>query len=400
MIMEEYLDHFVGLDHTDFRSYIIVTHRLGGSDLHFEPLISALRVRARVEGRLLELARLPVQAGNRKSHPLCQQLRAQSGMNLQSRQPEDGRIEVEVDQKTVNLRISTMPVLLGEKIVCRLFDVDRIQNLSGLDFRAENAGKVQKIVQRRSGLVLVAGPSGSGKTTTLYALLKTMESSQSHVVTVEEPVEYLFEGVTQVQVSEAGVDFASALRGILRQDPDIIMIGEIRDRQTAEIASQAAMTGHLVLSTVHSKDSISAIMRLMELGVAPIVIAQALDGIIAQRILPRLCLNCKTALRQEPLETLFTHAAVGCDTCRGDGHLGRCGIQEVLLVDDHFRRLIASELDEEELRMVALKNGLETLKEDAVFKSVSGSIALRDALGATDEGLARIVANASYYSGL
>jgi type II secretory ATPase GspE/PulE/Tfp pilus assembly ATPase PilB-like protein len=395
MICEDFLDHFSGQDPSDVRSYIRVAHRIGSSDIHFEPLETSLRVRARVEGHLIELAKLPHKAGPKKPHPLCIQLKAQSGLNLQSRVAEDGRLGVDCDGTTVNLRISTMPLVHGENVVCRLFDVARIESLGGLDFRPTNREKLESMIGRRSGLVLVSGPTGSGKTTTLYAVLKSLNKENLHLVTVEDPVEYFFEGVSQVQVSQSGVDFADALRSILRQDPDIIMIGEIRDRETAAIASQAAMTGHLVLSTVHANDSVSALMRLMELDVPPIVLAQALNGVIAQRLLPRLC-QCRTRLTQEPFPTLQTHAPGACEKCQ-DGYLGRCGIQEVLVLNDQLRRLVASELEEDELRAVSLKLGLETLKEDAVWKSIQGDVALRDAVGVTDEGLHRLLSNLDFF---
>lgn len=396
MIAEQFQDLFAGLDPSDVQSYIRVAFKLGGSDIHFEPLQDSLRVRARVEGRLLELARIPHAAGAFKAHPLCVQLKAKSGLNLQSRVPEDGRLEVECEGTTINLRISTMPLVHGENVVCRLFDVGRIETLEGLNFRPGNLKKLKEIYQRRSGLVLVTGPTGSGKTTTLYALLNSLNSADHHLVTVEDPVEYFFEGVSQVQISRAGVDFPDALRSILRQDPDIIMIGEIRDHDTAEIASQAAMTGHLVLSTVHANDAVSSLMRLIELDVPPQVLAQALNGIVSQRLLPRLCDQCKVKGEHEPLEELTTYVSAECPICQ-EGYMGRCGIQEVFVINDHIARLIGSGLQEDELRGLALKEGMETLKEDALCKSITGQLSLRDALAATDERIERIQSNLWYY---
>ena len=392
MINQELVHYFEGRDTSSFESYLEVAYLLGSSDVHFEPLPQEMRVRCRVEGQLLEIARLPHPPGPKKPHPIILQIKAASGMQQMARAPEDGRVGLEVGGKPLSVRLSSIPQVFGEKVVARIFDVNRIRDLRSLGFRTVNLERLKEIVSRKSGMVLVCGPTGSGKTTTLYSVLNYLNQDNRNVVTVEDPVEYFFTGMNQIQVEPGRLNFDTAMRSILRQDPDIIMVGEIRDKETAEMAFHAAMTGHLVLTTVHSRDSVGALMRLLDLQLPPVVLAQAINGILAQRLMPRLCSECSVATIHPPLEAVPTYAPVGCARCKG-GFQGRTGIQEVLVLTDSMRKMISLDMDEEEFRLVALREGMETLKEDAIFKSIEGSVSYRDSLGVTDESLHRIMAD-------
>jgi len=392
MINKDVVHLFDGRDTSTFESYLEVAYLLGSSDVHFEPLPQELRIRCRVEGQLLEIARLPHAPGAKKPHPIILQMKAASGMQQLARTPEDGRVGLEVEGKPLSVRLSSIPQVFGEKVVARIFDINRIRDLRSLGFRNVNLERLKDIVSRKSGMVLVCGPTGSGKTTTLYSVLNYLNQDNRNVVTVEDPVEYFFTGMNQIQVEPGRVNFDTAMRSILRQDPDIIMVGEIRDKETAEMAFHAAMTGHLVLTTVHSRDSVGALMRLLDLQLPPVVLAQAINGILAQRLMPKLCTECAVATIHAPLETVPTYAPVGCAKCKA-GFQGRTGVQEVLVLTDPMRKMVSLDLDEEEFRLVALREGMETLKEDAIFKSIEGSISYRDSLGVTDEPLHRIMAD-------
>ena len=283
-----------------------------------------------------------------------------------------------------------MPQIYGEKIVIRLFDTGLIQSMGELGFLDANLLKVQKLTAQTSGMLLLAGPTGSGKTTTLYSVLNQLNVPTANVVTIEDPVESYIPGINQIQVSEGGVQFETAIRSVLRLDPDVLMIGEIRDRQTAETAFHAALTGHLVLSTVHAGDTTGVVMRLLDLGIPPQIMAQATNGIIAQRLLPRLCSRCSVADHHPPLEMVQTYEALGCTACHGSGIHGRCGIQEVLVMTDNLRRIIYEHFNSDDFRSVSLKEGMRSLKEDAVLKSAMGWVNYREALAVTDEPIERV----------
>ncbi|MGE0489039.1 MAG: GspE/PulE family protein [Vulcanimicrobiota bacterium] len=379
-------------DLTNFETYIRLAVQVGSSDVHFEPMPGELRIRLRIEGELAEAVRLPHPGGN-KPHPCVVQIKARSDLSLQSRVPEDGRFDLMVEGAPLSMRVATMPQVWGEKVVIRIFDVNRIESLTGLGFREQNLKSVQDLADRSSGMLLVTGPTGSGKTTTLYSLLNYLNRPSRNLVTVEDPVEYFFYGVNQIQVSHQGVTFQSALRALLRHDPDVIMLGEIRDRETAETAFHAATTGHLVLTTVHAKDCIGALMRLLDLGVPPLILSQVVNGVVAQRLVPRLCTHCAKRDYHPPLEQIPTYHSVGCERCLQTGFIDRQGVQELLVMTDTLRKMLAFETPEEEFHLVALKEGMETLKEDALYKSISGTINYRDAIGISDEPLDRIVAD-------
>lgn len=391
MISERFLPIVGDLDPGNYESYVVMAVRLGSSDIHFEPLEGEIRVRVRVDGQMHELARVnhPGFAA-KKSHPLIVQIKAASGLQLQSRVPEDGRLECVVEGRPLSLRVASMPQVFGEKIVMRLFDVSKIATMEGLGFRPNQLERVMSAVDRKSGIVLVAGPTGSGKTTTLYAILNHLNHESRNLVAIEDPVEHTLSNVNQIQVSASGVSFETAMRALLRHDPDVIMVGEIRDRVTAEIAFHAALTGHLVLSTVHAQDTVGALMRLVDLQVPQVIMAHAINGVIAQRLMGRLC-SCAVAGMHSPLERVKTYEPGSCDRCLGTGFVGQQGVQEVLIPTDRLRKVLSFRFSDEEFRMLALKEGMETLKEDAIYKSIAGQVHYRDALGVTDEPLNRIL---------
>jgi type IV pilus assembly protein PilB len=379
-------------DVSNFETYITAAYLRGSSDVHFEPLPGELRVRCRIEGNLYEMVRIRHSPGPKKPNPLVVQIKARSALQLQSRVPEDGRFDLMVNDVPLNLRVSSIPQVFGEKLVVRIFNVNRITDLRSLGFRDLNLKRLRELVVQKSGLALVAGPTGSGKTTTLYSILNYLNDSRRNVVTIEDPVEYFFHGMNQIQVDGAVLTFESAMRSILRQDPDVIMVGEIRDRQTAELAFHASTTGHLVLSTVHANDSVGACLRLLDLGVAPVMMAQALNGVVSQRLLSKLCQECAVADEHPPLDLIRTYAQIGCSACNG-GFKDRVGVQEILVMSDPLRKMLANNVDEDEFAMLALTEGMETLKEDAIFKSIEGKVSYRDALGITSEGIHRIQAD-------
>jgi type IV pilus assembly protein PilB len=392
-IHDHFLDEFQDMDISNFESYVIAAFRKGSSDVHFEPLPAEIRIRCRIEGDLYEMARLRHSPGPKKPHPITVQIKARSGLQLQSRTPEDGRFEMVVDEQPLNLRVSSIPQVFGEKLVVRIFNVNRITDLRTLGFRDVNLKRLRQVVVQKAGMILISGPTGSGKTTTLYSILNYLNDAKRNVVTIEDPVEYFFHGMNQVQVDNASaMTYDLALRSILRQDPDVIMIGEIRDRQTSEMAFHAAMTGHLVLSSVHSNDSVGAILRLLDLGVPPVILAQGLNGVVSQRLVSKLCSDCAVADNHPPLEAIRTYEPIGCSKCNG-GFRERVGVQEILILTDTLRKMIISNFDEEEFSMLALSEGMETLKEDGIFKSIEGKVSYRDALGITSEGIARILAD-------
>ena len=378
------------LDMTSFEGYVRLAVRARATDIHLEPLPEYLRVRARIEGSLEEMAQVPYPPAGNRPHPLLVQIKARSDLSLQARTPEDGRCSVIVDGIPVNARVASMPQIYGEKIVIRLFDAALIQSMENLGFLEQNLQKVEKMAALTTGMILVAGPTGSGKTTTLYSILSRINNPRANVVTVEDPVESYIPGINQIQISQGGVQFETAIRSILRLDPDVLMIGEIRDRLTAETAFHAALTGHLVLSTVHAGDTTGVVMRLLDLGVPPQILAQATNGVIAQRLLPKLCPRCAVADYHPPLEMVMTYTPVGCADCRGGGIHGRCGVQEVLAMTDNLRRIIYERFDSADFRSVALKEGMRSLKEDAVLKSAMGQVNIREALAITDEPIERV----------
>ncbi len=350
------------------------------SDIHLEPTESDLRVRFRIDGVLHEVMRSPktIQAG------VISRLKIMAEINIaEKRIPQDGRLSVNTQGKKIDLRVATLPTVWGEKIVMRILDNSTASlNLSDLGFADENYARYSESFTKPYGMILVTGPTGSGKSTTLYATLNIVSRPEVNVITVEDPVEYRLPGINQVQVNaKAGMTFAAALRSILRCDPDIVLLGEIRDHETAQIAVEAALTGHLVLSTLHTNDAPSAITRLTEMGIEPFLVGSAIDCVLAQRLARRLCTKCKEeykpspeALIQarypwqdgEPLPVLFR--SVGCPACAKTGYKGRLALHEVMAVTEDIERLAVERASSTAIGEVARGQGMKTLRSDGMAK--------------------------------
>ena len=366
--------------------------RSHASDVHIEPLEKGVLVRHRLDGLLKEVMDLPkwVHEG------LIARLKIMGGMDIaEKRLPQDGRIRITTDEGTeVDFRVSTLRTLFGEKVVLRVLDHRKgVPPLEELGFSAAALEELRYFLRHQHGMILVVGPTGSGKTTTLCSALTTLKTENSNIITIEDPVEYQLAGINQTQINDKiKLTFASALRSILRQDPDVILVGEIRDQETAKIAMQAAQTGHLVLSTLHTDDAPSTVTRLIDIGVEPFVAGSALIGVVAQRLVRRLCMNCR---RQYTPETEVLRAlniseaeagalpfykASGCDQCNHTGYRGRVGLYEVMRVTDKLRRLIASRATEDALRDAALAGGMISLGEDGLAKVKSGQTTAEELL--------------------
>ncbi len=360
------------------------------SDIHIEPTERDLRVRFRIDGVLHEVMRSPknIQSG------VTSRLKIMADINIAERRiPQDGRLSVNTNGKKVDLRVATLPTVWGEKVVMRILDNSTAMlNLSDLGFSQSNYDRYSQSFTKPYGMLLVTGPTGSGKSTTLYATLNIVNSPDKNVITVEDPVEYRLAGINQVQTNvKAGLTFASALRSILRSDPDIVLIGEIRDHETAQIAIEAALTGHLVLSTLHTNDAPSAISRLIEMGIEPFLVGSALDCVLAQRLARRLCPKCKEAyvptpeaLIQarypwqdgEPLPTLYRPG--GCSACSKTGYKGRLALHEVMAVTEQVERLAVERASAEAIGVVARQQGMAMLRDDGLEKVTAGVTSLEE----------------------
>lgn len=347
----------------------------GASDLHLEPMRDAVRVRIRVDGLLRELVRLPLAAHS----TLVTQLKVAANMDIaEKRVPQDGRIALELDGRSVDLRLSTLPTTLGEKIAIRLLAQQELLQLEELGFTQENLACYRRLFTQPNGLILLTGPTGSGKTSTLYATLAELDAATRNIITLEDPVEYSLPGINQVAVNRrSGMTFAKGLRAIVRQDPDVIMLGEIRDEETAGIAVQAALTGHLVLSTLHTNSAAGAVYRLLDMGIAPYLLAAALRGVVAQRLVRRLCPDCRRQRTATAVEHSFLGAATvweqqGCEQCQAAGYRGRVAVQEVLPLTTSLQQLVLQRAPVEELEQAARAEGLRSLAEDAAAKALDG----------------------------
>jgi len=351
------------------------------TDIHLEPYGDGLRVRFRIDGLLHNVMHIPESL----TLPVISRIKVLANMNVtERRRPQDGHFALEIEGRGFDFRISAMPSHLGEKLVLRILDQSTVlRGLSELGLDPDHEGRLVRLVTRPHGLLLVTGPTGSGKTTTLYSALSTINAPEVNITTIEDPVEYQLEGITQMQVDYAiDLDFASGLRAALRQDPDVIMVGEIRDTDTARIAIRAALTGHLVLSTLHTNSAVRAVSALFHLGIQPYLISTALTGVVAQRLLRKLCLDCRQAIAQPeglkrdlglaPDAIIEMYRGEGCPSCLNTGYLGRTGVFEVFNANEELRRLIIQQAGDEAIEASARRFGFRTLREHALEKVAAG----------------------------
>jgi type II secretion system protein E len=345
------------------------------SDVHLEGYADTFRVRYRVDGVLLDAPSPPAHL----APAVVSRLKIMAELDIAERRvPQDGRIRLRLQNRQVDVRVSTLPTLHGESVVLRLLDKERgVVALESLGMSDDTLRRFVGAISRPHGIVLATGPTGSGKTTTLYAAVDRIRSGREKILTVEDPVEYELSGVPQVPVNEkTGVTFATALRALLRQDPDVMLIGEIRDSDTAEIATHAALTGHLVLSTLHTNDATSALTRLLDLGVPPYLVGSTVEAVLAQRLVRRICDGCKEWIPAPPsvAETLDTESlspatvcrGAGCDACHGTGYRGRTGVYELLVLNDEIKSAVVRRASAGELRALAMTNGMRTLRQDGI----------------------------------
>ncbi len=365
------------------------------SDIHVEPFEREVAVRFRIDGDLYDILKLP----KRVQNSVASRIKLLGGLNIaEKRLPQDGRIRIKIAGKDIDLRLSTVPVAYGERVVMRLLDKSAVVlDLKNLGFQKRMLETMSELVTKPYGIVLVTGPTGSGKTTTLYAALSQVNREDINIITVEDPIEYQLPGIGQIQVNEkVGLTFANGLRSILRQDPDVILIGEIRDKETAEIAVQASLTGHLVLSSIHTNDASSCVARLVDMGIEPFLVASSLIGILAQRLVRKICQECRephapTAeeLRRLGLESLPQGATVyrakGCEHCYHTGYRGRMGIFELLPIDENLRTVILKNSDAISIKRAAMAQGFQPMRIDGIRKILQGQTTMEEVLAATAE---------------
>ena len=373
-------------------SMILQAAKLGASDIHIEPNRDDTRVRMRIDGHLRDVLKLSSNA----HASVVTRLKIMSSMNIaEKRVPLDGRCEIELEGAMIDMRISTLPTVYGEKVVIRLLPSSFSNTLTkkqALGFSETNMRLFDTITKITHGVILVTGPTGSGKTTTLYTMLNEIMSPEINIVTIEDPVEYKIDGANQMQINEkAGLTFASGLRSILRQDPDVIMIGEIRDGETASIAIRAAITGHIVLSTLHTNDAASSMNRLIDMGVKPYLVSSAISGIIAQRLVRKICPNCKKQYISNDREnsimglsrSVTLYRGEGCANCNFTGYKGRTAIHEIIILDNNLRSMITREESGEVILDYAVQNGTVTLKQDMIQRVLAGDSTVEELLTAT-----------------
>ena len=368
------------------------------SDIHVEPCEKHLRVRYRIDGELHEAFKLP----KKNQNAIIARLKIMSKLDIsQTRLPQDGRFRILFEGKKIDLRVSSLPVAFGPKIVLRLLDKSNLSvGLERLGFSKEPLGIFADALKRPYGMILVTGPTGSGKSTTLYSIINNLNNKECSIITLEEPVEYELDGITQVEVrSDIGLTFANGLRSILRQNPDVIMVGEIRDFETADIAIKASLTGQLILSTLHTNDSVSVITRLTDMKIEPFLLASSLIMAGAQRLMRAICPNCKTEARipQEAVDALHLdskkfgkaralYSGKGCERCNGTGYFGRFGILEAFLVDDAVREMIIRRASADDIKKYLMGRGMKTLREEALENLFNGVTTLEEVLRVTSEG--------------
>ncbi|HPF57775.1 MAG TPA: type II secretion system ATPase GspE [Candidatus Competibacteraceae bacterium] len=373
------------------------------SDIHIEPFENRLKVRYRVDGVLREVESPP----SRLSAAVISRIKIMAKLNIAERRlPQDGRIQLRAQGKEIDLRVSTVPTLWGESVVMRILDkASMVLNFEALGFSPHTLKRFLDVLMMPHGIIVVTGPTGSGKTTTLYTALLTLNTPERKILTVEDPVEYQLEGINQIQVKpQINLTFANALRSIVRQDPDVIMIGEMRDLETAGIAVQSALTGHLVLSTLHTNDAAGGVTRLLDMGVDDYLLTSTINGILAQRLVRLLCTHCREpypalpelveemrlyrfaeAHDTTPKDTITLYKAVGCEQCGGTGYRGRAAIMEFLLMSDPLRRLVLKHADATVLQAEAQKEGMDTMYEDGLRKAVAGQTTIEEVLRVTTQ---------------
>lgn len=359
----------------------------GASDVHVEPFENETRVRYRIDGVLFDMLTFP----KHLHPPVSSRIKIMSGMDIaEKRHPQDGRILLRAEGRRIDIRVSSLPAIYGEKLVMRLLDqATAMVGLEKLGLDPEEKVALDKIIKLPYGIILVTGPTGSGKSTTLYSILQTLNSYDVNITTVEDPVEYTIAGVNQVQINEkAGLTFDTVLRSILRQDPDIILVGEMRDTETAQLAVRAALTGHLVLSTLHTNDAPSSIIRMVDMGIPPFLVSSSVVAVMALRLVRKLCPRCKMPyeLPQDVAESLgldgfkTVYKPVGCEECRGTGYRGRTAIFEIMSMTDEIRRAVMTGATSDDLRAMAISQGMRTLR-------VSGAKKVKDGITSADEVL-------------
>ncbi len=370
--------------------------KVGASDIHIEPFQDVLKVRYRIDGILYEMLTPP--KGVQSS--LISRIKVMSRMNIaEKRVPQDGRAQVRIGDQEIDIRVSTIPISYGERLVMRLLNKSGYSlKFTEFGLSDENLGLLNKIIRQNNGIILVTGPTGSGKTTTLYAGLSEINSPEKNIITIEDPVEYNLKGIGQIQVNaKTGVTFAKGLRSIVRQDPDVVLIGEIRDFETADIAIQSALTGHLVFSTLHTNDSAGAITRLVDLGVEPYLISSSVNTVIAQRLVRRLCKECKQeySLEDSHIKTLNgvgkqylgkdVFKPKGCSSCFNTGYSGREAIFEIMLINDSLKSLIMKTSDANQIKKMALELGMITLRQNGMEKVLKGITSIEEVIRVTQE---------------
>ncbi len=376
---------------------LIKAIKLGASDIHFEPYERTFRVRYRIDGVLRRDMALPIQIKN----AMISRLKIMARLDIAERRlPQDGRIKLRLGKgREMDFRVSSIPVLYGEKVVLRLLDKSALQlDMTKLGFEESSLADLKAAIHKPVGMILVTGPTGSGKTTTLYSGLSELNKESENIITAEDPIEYNFMGINQVQMhEEIGLTFASSLRSFLRQDPDIIMVGEIRDFETAQIAVQAALTGHLVLSTVHTNDAPGTISRLIDMGIEPFLISSAIILILAQRLIRKVCMECREAIKVHPqllidlgvppdeAKSFPVYKGKGCSLCNNTGYKGRVGLYEVMPMKEEIKELVLSRASTSEIKKEAIRLGMKTLRQSGIAKIKEGVTTIEEVLRSTIE---------------
>ena len=364
------------------------------SDIHFEPFEDEFKMRYRIDGVLYEMMPPPAHI----APAIASRIKVMSGLDIaERRMPQDGRIELTVNNQPVDLRVSVLPTMFGESVVMRVLDRGNVNlDLDKIGLREDDLKGIRSLINRPNGIVIVTGPTGSGKTTTLYSALRELNTPDAKLITAEDPVEYDIDGIVQCQIKpDIELTFGRILRSMLRQDPDTILVGEIRDKETAEISVQASLTGHLVFSTLHTNDAPAAIARLLDLGLEPFLITATLEGIVAQRLVRKICLKCKTEykpaleqlmeleLKEEDVVDQTFYYGKGCDNCNNTGYKGRLGLFEIMTLDDDMRDMIVAHASTQKLRVEAKKRGMRTLRESGLLAIFEGITSIEEVVRET-----------------